>query len=126
MKARGIFAILGAGVLLLPGTNPSAFAHAELRRALPAPGSTVSTAPTEVLVTFSEPLEAAFSSVVVRDAGEKRVDKADAHLDARDRTTMRVSLQPLTEGTYIVAWRAVTADTHRIEGTFTFRVGGSR
>jgi methionine-rich copper-binding protein CopC len=36
---------------------------------------------------------------------------------------MRVSLQPLTEGIYIVVWRAVTADMHKTEGAFKFRIG---
>jgi methionine-rich copper-binding protein CopC len=75
------------------------------------------------MVNFSEQLEAAFSTVVVRDAVGKRVDKADAHLDPADRSTMRVSLPSLAKGTYIVVWRALTADTHRTEGAFIFRVG---
>ena len=126
MIARSRFATLGAGILLLFWTNASVFAHAELRRAIPAAAGSVSTAPAEVLVNFNEPLEGALSSVVVRDAVGKRVDKADAHLDPGDRTTMRISLQPLKEGTYIVVWRAVTADTHRVEGAFIFRIRGSQ
>jgi methionine-rich copper-binding protein CopC len=117
--------IVGAAisaVLFLSGAAP-AFAHAELRRATPAVGGTVPTAPAEVLVNFSEPLEAAFSFIVVRDSAGKRVDKADTRVDPTDRTTMRVSLQPLTDGIYIVVWRALTADTHRTEGAFMFRVG---
>jgi methionine-rich copper-binding protein CopC len=115
---------LGAAVstvLFLLGAAP-AFAHAQLRRATPEAGGSVPTPPAEVLVNFSEPLESAFSTVVVRDAVGKRVDKADAHLDSGDRTTMRVSLPPLAQGIYIVEWRAVTADTHRTEGAYIFRI----
>ena len=86
-------------------------------------GGTVPTASPEVQVSFSEPLEAAFSSVVIRDSAGKRVDRGEAHLDPSDRTTMRVSLQPLAKGVYIVVWRALTADTHRTEGAFIFRIG---
>jgi methionine-rich copper-binding protein CopC len=39
---------------------------------------------------------------------------------------MRVSLQPLTEGIYIVVWRAVTADTHKTEGAFIISRIGER
>ena len=109
-------------ILLLFG-NPSAFAHAQLKRATPEVGGIISTAPSEVVVNFSEPLEAAFSSIVVRDAVGKRVDKADMHIDPADRMTMHVSLEPLARGIYIVVWRAQTADTHRTEGAFIFRVG---
>lgn len=111
-----------AAALLSCGPDP-AFAHAQLRSAAPAAGAGVPTAPAEVAVTFTEPLESAFSSVVVRDAVGNRVDKADSHVDQSDRTTMRVSLSPLNEGIYVVEWRALTADTHRTEGAFIFRVG---
>ena len=36
--------------------------------------------------------------------------------------TMRISLKPLNAGTYKVNWRAVSTDTHKIEGSFTFDV----
>jgi copper resistance protein C len=113
--------IIASLALLLSGATV-AFAHGELKRAVPPAGSTVATAPSEVTVTFSEPLET-FSNVVVRDSTGKQVDKADAHIDKDDRTTMRVSLQPLPPGTYTVKWRAVTVDTHHTEGAFTFKVG---
>ena len=108
--------------LLLSGVT-AAFAHGELKRAVPPAGGTVATAPSEVMVYFSEPLEPAFSTVAVRDSAGKQVDKADAHIDKDDRTIMRVSLPPLPRGTYTVIWRVVTVDTHRTEGTFKFKVG---
>jgi len=94
-KHRRIAIFITAALLFLSG-NSSALAHAQLRSTTPTAGGTVPTAPAEVLVNFSEPLEAAFSSVVVRDSVGKRVDKADARVDPNDRTTMRVSLPPLT------------------------------
>src|ERR1700730_10139137 len=109
-------------ILVLSGALPAS-AHAELRRTMPPAGGSVATAPMEVQASFSEPLEAAFSSVVVRDAVGKRVDKADARIDPADRSTIRVSLPPLSQGIYIVVWRAVTADTHKTEGAFIFRIG---
>ena len=35
----------------------------------------------------------------------------------------RTALESLTPGIYIVEWQALTADTHRTEGAFIFRVG---
>ena len=116
-----VSAALLTALSLCGGT--SALAHAQLRSAAPAAGSTVAKAPAEVVVNFSETLEPAFSALVVRDSGGKRVDKADSHVDQSDKTTMRVSLPPLAQGAYTVEWRAVTADTHRVGGTFMFRVG---
>jgi copper resistance protein C len=101
----------------------AAFAHAHLVRATPAAGGTVKTAPAEVALTFNEKLEPAFSTAVIRDAAGRQVDKADARVDKADRTTVRVSLPPLEPGVYTVEWRVMSADTHKINGTFTFRVG---
>ena len=81
------------------------------------------TAPTEIALNFSEKLENTFSTVIVRDAMGKRVDKGDAHVDKADRTLMKVPLESLMPGIYIVEWKALTADTHRTEGAFIFRIG---
>jgi copper resistance protein C len=113
---------LAAAAISITGSG-AAFAHAQLSRATPAVGSSVDAAPAEVALNFSEKLENAFSTVIVRDAMGKRVDKGDAHVDKADRTVMRVPLESLTPGIYIVEWRALTADTHRTEGAFIFRVG---
>jgi methionine-rich copper-binding protein CopC len=113
-----------ASAFLIIGGGNSAWAHAELKQATPAVDGTVQPAPTEVTLKFSERLENAFTTVIVRDAVGKRVDKADGQIDKSDRTVIRTSLQPsLSPGTYIVEWRALTTDTHRTEGAFIFRVG---
>src|SRR5215468_9500895 len=104
----------GAAMTLVPATG--AFAHAHLVRATPAAGGTVREVPTEVLLRFNEKIESAFSSVVVRDSSGKQIDKTD-------RLQMRVSLPPLTPGTYKVEWRVMSADTHKVNGNFTFVVG---
>jgi hypothetical protein len=117
-------AVLGAASLVLSlVAATTAFAHAELKQAQPAVNGAVASAPTEISLNFSERLESTFSSVVVRNAVGKRVDKADGHIDPKDRTVMRAGLQPLQPGIYIVVWRALTTDTHRTEGAFIFRVG---
>ena len=117
--------ILGfaAGAVMTLSVIAAAFGHAHLVRATPTVGGTVHEAPAEVLLRFNEKLESAFSSVVVRDSAGKQVDKADAQVDKADRLLMRVSLQPLTPGTYKVEWRVMSADTHKVNGNFTFVVG---
>jgi copper resistance protein C len=119
---RAIAGIVAIAALPLWGGG-AALAHAQLTRAIPAVASSVDAAPTEIALNFSEKLENTFSTVIVRDAMGKRVDKGEAHVDKADRTVMRVSVDPLMPGTYIVEWKALTADTHRTEGAFIFRVG---
>ena len=118
---RPILIAAAAAMTLVPATG--AFAHAHLVRATPAAGGTVREVPTEVLLRFNEKIESAFSSVVVRDSTGKQIDKNDAQVDKADRLQMRVSLPPLSPGTYKVEWRVMSADTHKVNGNFTFVVG---
>jgi methionine-rich copper-binding protein CopC len=100
---------------------PAARAHAFLDHASPLVGSTVSAAPQEVSLTFTQKLEPAFSSVTVTDASGAQVSQGKAQISGN---TMRVGLKALGPGSYRVRWRALSVDTHTTEGSFTFHVGG--
>jgi copper resistance protein C len=100
--------------------NGAARAHAFLDHASPLVGSTVPTAPREVSLSFTQNLEAAFSSVEVTDGSGARVDQGKAQISG---STMRVGLKALSPGTYHVRWHALSVDTHKTEGSFTFHVG---
>jgi methionine-rich copper-binding protein CopC len=123
MSTRRSITMLAASAALLMGGTMAASAHAHLVRATPAAGGTVQAAPTEVMLRFSEKLEPKFSSVIVLDSAGKQVSKGDAIVDKSDRMVIRASLQPLEPGVYKVEWRAMSADTHKINGDFTFKVG---
>lgn len=123
MSTRRTTIVLAASAALVLSGAVAVFAHAHLVRATPAAGGTVNAAPSEVTLRFSEKLEPKFSSVVVRDAAGKQVDKGESTVDKADRMVIRVVLPPLEPGVYKVEWRAVSADTHKIDGNFTFKVG---
>jgi copper resistance protein C len=106
-------------LLFLTVSAVGAHAHASLAQASPSVGSTMSAPPREVILTFTERLEAAFSNLTVIDASGTEVSQGKVHV--KD-TTMRISLKPLNAGFYKVNWRAVSSDTHKVEGSFTFRV----
>src|SRR5580704_5382144 len=112
--------ITAISALLLIFGAIAAEAHASLDHAEPSAGSTVETAPREITLWFTEDLEPAFSAIDVRDADGARVDQGKAQVS---EAIMRVGLKPLPPGTYKVHWRAVSADTHAIEGSFSFQVG---
>jgi len=113
--------ILLTSLLLAIFSNGAAQAHAFLDHASPLVGSTVASAPREVSLTFTQNLEASFSSVQVTDASGARVDQGKAQISGN---TMRVGLKSLAAGTYRVRWQALSVDTHKTEGSFTFSVGG--
>jgi len=99
----------------------AALAHAALHHTSPPAGSTLPTAPTEVSLWFTDDLEGAFSSVEVKDSDGGRVDQGKAEVSGN---AMRVRVKALSPGRYRVHWRAVSVDTHKSEGDFTFQVGG--
>lgn len=99
-----------------------ALAHAFLDRAVPAVGSKVHGQPAEVRLQFSQPLEPAFSTIRVVDAGGKQVDRRDKQLERSDATLLKVSLPPLAPGIYRVVWRVLSVDAHVTQGDYTFEV----
>ncbi len=107
-------------VVLAPA---AALAHAQLQTAVPAVGSTVSAPPTAISLAFSEALEPHFSKVTVTDAQGARVDKDDLKTAPGDDKTVTIDLLALKPGVYHVAWHAVSVDTHKTQGTYTFTVG---
>jgi methionine-rich copper-binding protein CopC len=108
--------------LLLVALAPvAARAHAFLDHASPLVGSTVPAAPHEVVLTFTQNLEPAFSAAQVTDSSGARVDQGKAQVSGN---TMTVGLKALGPGSYKVHWRALSVDTHTTEGAFTFHVGG--
>ncbi len=113
--------ILLTSVLLAAFSNVAAQAHAFLGHASPLVGSSVATAPREVALTFTQNLESSFSSVQVTDANGARVDQGKPQVSGN---SMRVGLKSLSPGTYRVRWHALSVDTHKTEGSFTFTVGG--
>jgi methionine-rich copper-binding protein CopC len=97
-----------------------AYAHAHLARAEPRVDSTVTPAPHEVSLSFTEGLESVFSTIEVHDAQGSRVDEGEPQISG---STMRIGLKALSPGSYKVYWRALSVDTHKTEGSFSFKVG---
>ena len=104
--------------LVLMG-SAAAYAHAHLDRASPPVGGTVRTAPRTVTLWFSQKLEPSFSSAEVTDGSGARVDQGSRV----SGTQIIVPVKSLPPGSYKVHWRVLSVDTHKTEGSFSFRVG---
>jgi copper resistance protein C len=114
---RKLLVALSFFLVALAQTN--ARAHAFLDHADPAAGSTVNSAPRELTLTFTQNLEPAFSSVEVTDANGARVDQGKPQISGN---VMRVDLKALSAGSYQVQWHALSIDTHKTQGSFSFQV----
>ncbi|MFH8932070.1 copper resistance protein CopC [Streptomyces pristinaespiralis] len=113
--------LLGA---LLAGASPAA-AHAALTGSNPKDGAVVATAPKEVTLTFSEQIAMGDDSIRVLEPSGKRADTAEVRdLGTGGTVAYGVALHSgLPDGTYTVAWQAVSADSHPVSGAFTFSIG---
>nr|WP_237557911.1 copper resistance protein CopC [Streptomyces sp. SID5470] len=111
-------------VLLLFGGAGAASAHAALRATDPEDGTVLKSAPRDITLTFTESVGLLDDSFRVLDPDGKRLKTGDAGHGAGGSETARVSLPAkLAQGTYTVAWRVVSADSHPVSGAFTFSVG---
>ncbi|NWA26439.1 copper homeostasis periplasmic binding protein CopC [Pseudomonas gingeri] len=99
----------------------NAFAHAHLKSEIPAADSSV-TAPKDLRLNFSEGVEAQFTKVNVTDDGKPVAIKA-VETEPNDKKLLIVTPeQPLKPGSYKVEWYAVSVDTHKSEGHYTFKI----
>jgi hypothetical protein len=107
--------------LLLALTWPlGASAHAMLQHAAPSAGAVVHDSPAQVNLGFSEQLEPLFSGLAVSDDAGRPVMNGEAAISGM---MMTVKLNHLRPGRYQVRWHAVSVDTHRTEGAYSFTVG---
>lgn len=118
--------LLGAVlVLCVLGAGPAA-AHAALTATDPADGAVLRRAPSHLTLTFSESVGLRDDSFRVLAPDGHRVRTGEAERADGRSDTARVAVPDpdrLGEGTYTVAWRVVSADSHPVAGAFTFSVG---
>jgi methionine-rich copper-binding protein CopC len=113
----------GLAALLCLSLGQSAFAHAFLKHADPAVGSSVGVLPGELVLTFTEDLEVPFCKVIV--TGPDGATAGDApHAVPGHPDEIAIPLTSAGHGSYKVVWHAVSVDTHHTQGQFTFTVTG--
>jgi len=113
LTAAGLW--VGAGV---------ASAHAVLISTDPARDSVLPTLPTQISLTFGESVVLPPNALRVFDPDGVEVDDAQPTHPGGGGATVGIGVRPgAAQGSYTVAWRVVSADTHPVSGAFTFSVG---
>ncbi len=108
-----------AACLLLP---MPVCAHAFLDGATPRVGSNNPTAPTEVVLHFTQSVEPDFSTIKVTNAAGAMVTDGVPHTKPGDATRLAVRLTTIGAGQYTVVWHVTSVDTHKTQGKFHFSV----
>jgi methionine-rich copper-binding protein CopC len=114
---QAALAILVSGLI-----SGLAHAHPALEAANPGRGATVSP-PKEIRLTFTESVIPKFSGLTVKDQSGSVIETGKPTTDPADKRQLVVPIaKPLSPGTYDVDWHAVSVDTHRVNGHFSFKV----
>lgn len=112
--------VLVAVVLLLASAAPG-HAHAQLLSTDPGDGALLEEGPSEVTLSFSEPVRLTAQEITVYDAaGDPIASEAQA-----SGPVVTVSLPEAADmtGSYVVGWFVLSADGHPVSGALTFSVG---
>ena len=115
MKTPLFAGLVAAAVLASPG-----YAHTHLASAVPADGSTVTTAPAEFVLTFSEPARLTALSVQKDGAAAQKITA----LPTTTASQAKVAAPALGNGHYTLNWKVVGKDGHVVDGKLGFTVGG--
>jgi methionine-rich copper-binding protein CopC len=100
----------------------AAFAHAQLEKAVPAVGGTVSS-PSEIRLEFSERVEPRFTGVTLTSASGATQPLGKSATAPGDEKILITKIgKALAPGVYTVNWHAVSVDTHHTQGSFNFTV----
>jgi copper transport protein len=114
--------LLTAGALL--ASAGTAWAHAVLVSTDPARDTVLATLPTEVSLTFGEPVQLPPGGQRVFDPDGVEVDDGHTSHPGGRGDVVQIGVRPgVAQGSYTVAWRVISADTHPVSGAFTFSVG---
>jgi copper transport protein len=113
------------GVLLSGLALPeAAWAHARLLRTVPADGTVLGKAPTQVRVVFADNVRPSSGIRAIRNGGGSVLDGKPRVVGGR---VLVLPLRPgLADGDYTVLWRVLSDDGHTVAGVLAFGVGAGR
>ncbi|MCP1136455.1 copper resistance protein CopC [Paenibacillus polysaccharolyticus] len=101
-----------------------ASAHAYIVKASPEENELLVTAPQRLTLEFNESLQTAFYDIKITGPDGNQADNGDVQIDSERPHILETGLKPgLADGTYLVNWKAVSADGHPISGAYVFHIG---
>lgn len=101
----------------------AAQAHAKLTSTNPAAGAVVAESPKDLRLIFNEGLIAKFSGIELKTEKGENIETGTAVADPADNKQLIVPLPAaLADGVYSIKWHAVSEDTHKLDGAYSFTV----
>ena len=124
-RTKRVLALVGLTLALVLAIASPASAHATLLTTEPQPQGTYDTSPKAIDLRFNEPVEVSLGDIRLFDGRAQRIVTAPPEHPNGNGNEVRVALPKLDDGTFVVTWRVISADTHPVEGAFTFQVGAT-
>jgi methionine-rich copper-binding protein CopC len=96
----------------------AALAHAHLQKAVPADGGTVHSAPTNVVLTFSEPARLTACWLTQGNDAKQKIEG----LSTSAAKEITIAMPQLAAGSYVLSWRVMADDGHVMPGQIHFTI----
>ncbi|GAA0989810.1 hypothetical protein GCM10009555_074440 [Acrocarpospora macrocephala] len=115
---RLLTVLLLASAATLAAPLPAAQAHNVLLGSNPSKGSHLTTAPTEVRLTFDQPVRPEFAKIALTDTTGTHYESGTITVEKNDVVTPVTP--PTTSGTYTIGYQILSNDGHPVTGQITF------
>ena len=119
-RIRLVVASVAAVVMAMSLMPATAGAHSGLVRSMPPAGATVDVAPTELVLTFSDPVTVPDGVIRVLDLAGGDVASPTPRVDG---PTVRIPLQDSGRGTRVVDWSVISDHSTVVRGAFSYTIG---
>ena len=117
-----LLAALVASLVGVLGAAGTVSAHATLQDSSPPANAVLTDAPTSITLTFDEGVNKVDDSIRLVAADGTAIALGAVTQDDTG-AVLTAQVPTLTNGTYVVAWKAISDDSHPVSGAFTFTVG---
>ncbi len=122
-RRRAVLVAVIVTAFTLFGSVRTASAHAVLESSSPSDQAVLDTPPSMVTLTFDENVSFTPAGVRVYDGTGKRVDLGNVKYGATRRSVTVGVRSDTADGSFVVSWKLLSADTHPIHGGIIYSVG---
>jgi methionine-rich copper-binding protein CopC len=123
------YLVQGLALSILSLAPAIAYAHAHMKKSVPEKDAVLDQLPPEIRLEFSEKLETKMSKADVKNSDSNDVvsEKKLSEESKDDLLVVKLSKPSAAGGGhYVVHWKAVSKDSHKMEGHYEFTVRPSK
>lgn len=108
-------------LLVLLFTPAIVYSHSGMISSFPAKNEVLSKSPEKIVLEFKEAVEPAFSKIEVFSSDNIKVSQK-TQFSKEDKIMEAGLKKSLPAGIYIVKWKIISLDGHKLSGKYTFTI----